>query len=723
MGPLQLGIFAALTAVVNGLTAYNCSAGHGKVSRLDLSEPGPCPTVDDIYRKEEPVEVQILQTLREQRIMGHACEVTITRKLCHCQYARHEHFGCHEPVLDRPVVITAEDCQEMVDNKTLTTPEYTLVNLTTGSRGYSAWYSHGGYSKETAHCVTEAFEREGTKHVHKYELTTVKWTIHIIAGHADSGPLSSGGREEVVFPGLNARAPVEDEQLQGPQGPIIWRKPRSNCTGLMRQLYKGPAMMRRMRQPEDERLPEEMALIVVNVELAEEKGLRSSFGFTLNKAHAVCTLQGYRTNIPYVRAIMIRPGDAGLDMGQETENQDLPHLVDLVDQPTFDKSDGTLQLENQFSKVWTAVCKAQRDALQHKLQAVASGNPYALLDVLGRGVAVAKAGSAAHVITCGKVEASLRLNAMGCFQQIPVHAIEQDPGGLVIHRPTYMDSLSHILIDQPTTTHCDGRLPLAYQVEDRWYCTTGSGLIECLPPDQLNPAESLATAPEARGLNVRRQRDTVSQEARLIQERILAQRPTAMDPVEQLIQAGLLPREPEGEHRRPEPGSEDELHLLDKLANLTKPWVKWIITSYPYLWAAGHIVVFILVIVHSIAWVIMGLQWWSARGVAKGASLPSPIPLSDLERTTDSTPRPMPTVPLPTTEEHNSTTRVTSVFNSTDHCRTRNRVNVRPRIQSISGRCPRADVTYYSTVNPDHHPQEADRGTRCHLEENESPGR
>jgi hypothetical protein len=111
--------------------------------------------------------------------------------------------------------------------------------------------------------------------------------------------------------------------------------------------------------------------------------------------------------------------------------------------------------------------------LYNKLQALASGNKYALHDIYGPGFQIYLAGSVAYVAQCLPVEARI-YDPVNCTQQIPAEIGSEE------HAQTM------ILQDFPTRVPCTKEYPQKWKIEDRWYC---SYLIvrECNEaPTQLN---------------------------------------------------------------------------------------------------------------------------------------------------------------------------------------------------------------------------------------------
>jgi hypothetical protein len=99
--------------------------------------------------------------------------------------------------------------------------------------------------------------------------------------------------------------------------------------------------------------------------------------------------------------------------------KDIDHeTVNLLTHMHFLHLSGGLGNFRQFEKFKEAVCQVERKGLFNKLQALASGNKYALHDIYRPGFQIYLAGSVAYVAQCIPVEARL-YDPVNCTQQIP----------------------------------------------------------------------------------------------------------------------------------------------------------------------------------------------------------------------------------------------------------------------------------------------------------------
>jgi hypothetical protein len=114
-----------------------------------------------------------------------------------------------------------------------------------------------------------------------------------------------------------------------------------------------------------------------------------------------------------------------------------------------------------------AVCQVERKGLFNKLQALASGNKYALDDIYGPGFQIYLVGLVAYDTQCIPVEARL-YDPMNCTQQIPAE-IGPEEYGKVTRK--YANAQTMILQDFPTKVPCTCQYPPKWKIEGKCYCS------------------------------------------------------------------------------------------------------------------------------------------------------------------------------------------------------------------------------------------------------------
>jgi hypothetical protein len=121
----------------------------------------------------------------------------------------------------------------------------------------------------------------------------------------------------------------------------------------------------------------------------------------------------------------------------------------------------------RFMEFQEAVCQVERKGRFNKLQALASGNKYALHDIYGPGFQIYLAGSVAYVAQCLPVEARI-YDPVNCTQQIPAEIGSEEYGNVT---RKYANAQTMILQDFPTRVPCTKEYRPKWKIEDRWYCS------------------------------------------------------------------------------------------------------------------------------------------------------------------------------------------------------------------------------------------------------------
>jgi hypothetical protein len=121
----------------------------------------------------------------------------------------------------------------------------------------------------------------------------------------------------------------------------------------------------------------------------------------------------------------------------------------------------------RFEVFQEAICQVKRKSLFNKLQALASGNKYALHNIYGPGFQIYLSGLVAYVAQCLPVEACI-YNPVNCTQQIPAEIGSEEYGNVT---RKYANAQTMILQDFPTRVPCTKEYPPKWKIEDRWYCS------------------------------------------------------------------------------------------------------------------------------------------------------------------------------------------------------------------------------------------------------------
>jgi hypothetical protein len=164
---------------------------------------------------------------------------------------------------------------------------------------------------------------------------------------------------------------------------------------------------------------------------------------------------------------------------QKAINHDEANLLTHIHFLHISQGLGNFQCFKDFQE---AICQVERKSLFNKLQALASGNKYALHDIYGPGFKIYLSGSVAYVAQCIPVEARV-YDPVNCTQEIPAEIGSKEFGNVT---KKYANAQTMILQDFPTRVPCTKEYPPKWKIEGQWYCSYPS-VRECNnAPTQLN---------------------------------------------------------------------------------------------------------------------------------------------------------------------------------------------------------------------------------------------
>jgi hypothetical protein len=242
----------------------------------------------------------------------------------------------------------------------------------------------------------------------------------------------------------------------------------------MSLMYQGRAKLHQARSTSNVKDDLEEAIILV-----EQNETRRYAGLVLEGTRSMCGHVCHNTQIP----------DVVVCMDTEDPNKDwkikksIDHEeVNLLTHMHFLHLSRGLGNFRPFEEFQEAVCQVERKGLFNKLQALTSGNKYALHNIYGPGIQIYLAGSVAYVAQCLPVEARI-YNPVNCTQQIPAEIGSEEYGNVALK---YANAQMMILQDFRTRVPCTKEYPPKWKIEDRFYCSYAI-VRECNEaPTQLN---------------------------------------------------------------------------------------------------------------------------------------------------------------------------------------------------------------------------------------------
>jgi hypothetical protein len=281
------------------------------------------------------------------------------------------------------------------------------MDFKVGVSHFHRYYSKGGRAVN-GDCAITTFTRKEVTYKKSYKETIIKVLISKVRGLKLD--------KTVKFPS-GLIAPHADGVVRDVHhGMLVWSTEVLPCQDTMSLMYQGRAKLHQARSNVKHNL--EKAII-----LMEKNKTRRYAGLILEGTRSLCGHVCHNTQIPDVVACL------------ETEdpNRDWNILkaidhktVNLLTHMHFLHLSRGLGNFVRFEEFQVAVSQVERKGLFNKLQALASGNKYALHNIYGLGFQIYLAGSMAYVAPCIPVEARL-YDPVNCTQQIPAEIGSEEP--------------------------------------------------------------------------------------------------------------------------------------------------------------------------------------------------------------------------------------------------------------------------------------------------------
>ena len=459
---MLLLVLAAALQVAGALTVYDCDRPVHSVQAVDLMNPKECPSPERDYQPPQLHRAIIIQTDPGSTNFGFQCLITRSRDVTYCGVD--SWTGVTEsPIWEERVELTGKQCREIVETGEFKT-EGQVFKTPVNSYTTHSYYSHGkvatsGYYANR--CETTAFYRGDKYFDNHYEITKRKVTIKNITGSVD---LAEG---QVTFQN-GLRAPVGQLVMQDEfEGTIVWDKKEHHCEEEISLVYQGQAEVHRRRDRGDSWKD---ALLMV-----KDQNRQQFAGFVLQSEKVKCNQKCHTTQLRGLLVCLYNAWEnPPTDLKFKPVNE--PNKADLQAQMAFLHITTQLQFYNKFTQFSSALCELRRSQLVTKLQAIiGANNPYSLTELYGPGHMIVKAGLAAYVIRCARVEAT-KAEYKNCTEEVPV---------MINGTLRFADPYSWVVQNLPTVLPCSAISPVRWSIHGRWFCATPC-VHSCDPPTQLN---------------------------------------------------------------------------------------------------------------------------------------------------------------------------------------------------------------------------------------------
>jgi hypothetical protein len=247
--------------------------------------------------------------------------------------------------------------------------------------GVSKYHQYYSESRRTpaGDCVITAFTRNGLTYQKLYEETTIQVLITRVRGLKLDNTIR--------FPS-GLVAPHGDGVVRDVHdGLLVWDTKVLRCQDRMSLMFQGPVKLHQAKSmsPAEDDLEEAIILVAQNE-------THRYAGLVLKGTRSMCGHVCHNTQIPDV-VVCMEDDNPNKDWKfQKALNHDEANLLNHMHFLHISSGLGNFQRIEDFQE---AICQVEWKSLFNKLQALASGNKYALHDIYGPGFQIYLSGSVA----------------------------------------------------------------------------------------------------------------------------------------------------------------------------------------------------------------------------------------------------------------------------------------------------------------------------------------
>ena len=434
---------------------FDCEETTSETTILDTEEPEQCPGEKGKLEEAGTWDVQVLHVGQDRPIRGFRCQATITQEVEYCGFDSIS-YGKTYPKWREPRKISAKECEEAGRDGTVKIfgtrrqselgKELHAMEWTTGRRDENGRCIYGWDSEKFRHTIMRS---------------TSTFKVEEILGTFNNAT------KKVTFEGLQAR---EDhpiwEDIQGTN--IVWSRQEDQCSQSVREIQTGLAKVWLEHDGEWSGAK----VMLRDPEREEDMGLE------LQEEVLICGRACRKTHIKDVAICIGQGKDARLEvltekpMGLEQTRTQMK-----MEHQNFRNE---IKLKEELARMEKSLCDMGRSLWRTRLYQIGRGrNERAASEIWGPGHIARRAGSVVYITKCKKKEASRR-DTGECSFQIPVS---------VEGRDRFVDPITWILQESPTTIPCSRRTPVRWKISGQWFCSTPKVSL-CHPPSRWKRSSS-----------------------------------------------------------------------------------------------------------------------------------------------------------------------------------------------------------------------------------------
>jgi len=462
--------------IAQAVTVYDCSpSARLSYTLLDLTGPQICPSPKDDYSEPIPVKVQVLHTDTAVPVEAYQCAVTVTKMVVPCGFTSITYAHSH-PMWNRNIELTVPECSRAIEygKYRYDGKEH---NVSLNQDNSFTYYPQTEGVTYSGRCPTVNAQVivDGLIYEKVYVEVHLSVKLRRIPGTLDTanGVVSWANGIKANYASRVISDAVE--------GTMTWPVKEHACTSTVSQLYKGDAIARRRHND-----TYQDSIILVENEDTKQFG-----GFLIKKQIVLCESTCLTTQVEGIIVCIILPfHDAIPDAKFNPSFSQLK--ADLYTRITHLHLTTNMRMNSRFESIQFDLCRTEQKTHFNKLQAIAMRNPYALLDVYGRGHSIEVAGAVAYITKCQPREASI-VAYPNCTTEIPLR-LRSSNGTELVGDMVFADPLTWILKDYGTIIPCSDIHPVRWQVAGTWYCShkTGAVASTCTDsPGKLNTTTNI----------------------------------------------------------------------------------------------------------------------------------------------------------------------------------------------------------------------------------------
>ncbi len=478
--PIIIAIIANGPERAEAITGCTCRGNQTIVDTVDLLSAAECPNPRLDYEEAETRRMQVVHQIKNRPVRAIQCKFIYTRRVTYCGWFDSLTYSTVTLADDHVLYMPPKLCRRAYSQRVFRFADVDFKIDRVGVYQHYIKTAHGR-NDVSGSCKGAAFNVGGTHFNSHYDEISAKFMVTELEG------IYKEYDDEVVFPTIGVRAQYSKRSVfDAEEGALSWEKLEydlKSCLANSFEVYEGNVTW---HEPKNRKLNKPIVMIDGGESKGPGRGKQYA-GFIITGEKQVCNKPCYTTQVEN----MVICGKANNNvvsagMAIPSYNSRDPLTTDLQTQIAYLHLDTKLQFHHSLQEIVSRMCELEREILSNKLVGLAGGNPYFMLSVYGPCHMVIPYGAAAFVAKCTPVEME-RVEYGKCTLEIPVRQLGRP-------EVQFLDPLTKIIQEYPTTVDCSSLMPVMWRLGDQWYCNDGT-VHKCEAPKKLRAKTSLINLP------------------------------------------------------------------------------------------------------------------------------------------------------------------------------------------------------------------------------------